>query len=152
MGVERYLLTDISAQKRVEAQLRDSNVRLEKRQNEMETELALAARIQQSLARTLNLIWQDLVIEAYFNPAHTIGGDFGVVHPQGDEFLNLVDAVRACRPVLLPKAQAAVEGIVAAAEALGLKSPHREYIKALNPGGAGQSSRSLPTKKPEFPD
>jgi hypothetical protein len=51
----------------------------------------------------------------------------------------------------LPRAQAAVEGIVAAAEALGLNSPHREYIKALNPGGAGQSPRSLPTKKPEFP-
>lgn len=83
------ILTDISAQKRVEAQLRDSNVRLEKRQNEMETELALAARVQQSLAPQ-SLIWQDLVIEAYFNPAHTIGGDFGVVHPQGNEFLNLV--------------------------------------------------------------
>lgn len=46
----------------------------------------------------------------------------------------------------MPRAQAAVEGIVAAAEALGLKSPHREGIKALNPGGAGQSPRSLPTK------
>jgi hypothetical protein len=40
---------------------------------------------------------------------------------------------------------------VAAAEALGLKNAHREGIKALNPGGAGQSPRSLPTKKPEFP-
>ena len=40
---------------------------------------------------------------------------------------------------------------MAAAEALGLKSPHREGIKALNPGGAGQSPRSLPAKKPEFP-
>jgi phosphoserine phosphatase RsbU/P len=83
------ILTDISAQKRVEEQLRESNVLLEKRQNEMEDELALAARVQQSLAPR-GLIWQDLVIEAYFSPAHTIGGDFGVVHPQGDEFLNLV--------------------------------------------------------------
>ena len=67
------------------------------------------------------------------------------------ELPPILDAVRAFRRVLLPRAQAAVEGIVAAAEALGLKSPHREGIKALNPGGAGQSPRSLPTKKPEFP-
>ena len=40
---------------------------------------------------------------------------------------------------------------MAAAEVLGLKSPHREGIKALNPGGAGQCPRSLPTKEPEFP-
>jgi len=83
------ILTDISAQKRVEEQLRESNTLLEKRQNEMEAELALAARVQQSLAPR-SLVWQNLVIEAYFSPAHTIGGDFGVVHPQGEEFLNLV--------------------------------------------------------------
>ena len=83
------ILTDISAQKRVEEQLRESNTLLEQRQNEMEAELALAARVQQSLAPR-SLVWQDLVIEAHFSPAHTIGGDFGVVHPQGDDFLNLV--------------------------------------------------------------
>lgn len=83
------ILTDISAQKRVEEQLRESNILLEQRQNEMEAELALAARVQQSLAPR-SLVWQDLAIEAYFSPAHTIGGDFGVVQPQGDEFLNLV--------------------------------------------------------------
>jgi phosphoserine phosphatase RsbU/P len=83
------ILTDISAQKRVEEQLRESNTLLEARHNEMEAELALAARVQQSLAPR-SLVWHDLAIDAYFNPAHTIGGDFGVVHPQGDEFLNLV--------------------------------------------------------------
>jgi len=36
----------------------------------------------------------------------------------------ILDAVRACRRVLLPRAQAAVEGIVAAGEALELKTPH----------------------------
>lgn len=82
-------VTDISAQKGVEEQLRESNSLLQKRQDEMDAELALAARVQQSLAPR-NLVWQDLVIEAYFSPAHTIGGDFGVVYPQGDEFLNLV--------------------------------------------------------------
>ena len=83
------ILTDISAQKRVEAQLREANILLEKRQNEMDTELALAARVQQSLAPR-SLTWQDLVIEAYYSPAHTIGGDFGVILPQGDEYLKLV--------------------------------------------------------------
>ena len=83
------ILTDISAQKRVEAQLCEANILLEKRQKEMETELALAARVQQSLAPQ-SLTWQDLVIEAYYSPAHTIGGDFGVILPQGDEYLKLV--------------------------------------------------------------
>lgn len=83
------VLTDISSQKRVEEQLRESNALLEERQNEMEAELVLAARVQQSLAPR-SLVWQDLVIEAYFSPAHTIGGDFGVVQPQADDVLNLV--------------------------------------------------------------
>ena len=49
----------------------------------------LAARIQQSLAPH-NLAWKDLAIEAYYSPAHAIGGDFGIVLPQGDEFLSLI--------------------------------------------------------------
>ncbi|MGB9432017.1 MAG: PAS domain S-box protein [Candidatus Acidiferrum sp.] len=51
-GQEYVLLivTDISAQKRVEEQLRESNAQLEKRQMEIEAELSLAARVQQSLA------------------------------------------------------------------------------------------------------
>jgi PAS domain S-box-containing protein len=90
-GQEYVLLivTDISAQKRVEEQLRASNAQLEKRQMEIEAELSLAARVQQSLAPQ-SLVWHDIAIEACFSPAHTIGGDFGVVQPQGDEFLNLV--------------------------------------------------------------
>jgi len=83
------IVTDISAQKRVEEQLRESNALLEKRQMEMEAELALAARVQQSLAPR-SLVWNDLAVEAYFSAARTIGGDFGVILPQGDEFLNLV--------------------------------------------------------------
>ena len=40
------LMTDISAQKRVEEQLRESNALLEKRPREIEAELSLAARVQ----------------------------------------------------------------------------------------------------------
>jgi len=44
------IVTDISAQKSIEEQLRESNSLLQKRQDEMDAELALAAHVQQSLA------------------------------------------------------------------------------------------------------
>ena len=90
-GQEYVLLivTDISAQKRVEEQLRESNVQLEKRQMEIETELSLAARVQQSLAPQ-SLVWNDVSVEAYYSPARTIGGDFGVIFPHSDEALTIL--------------------------------------------------------------
>ena len=75
-------VTDISEQKRVEEQLRE-------RQREIDADPSTAARIQQSLAPH-NLAWKDLAVEAHYSPARTIGGDFGIVLPQGDEFLNLI--------------------------------------------------------------
>jgi len=89
---QEYVLltvTDISAQKGIEEQLRESNLLLQKRQDEMDAELALAAHVQQSLAPR-SLIWKNLAIEAYYSPARTIGGDFGVVFPQGDDSLSIV--------------------------------------------------------------
>jgi PAS domain S-box-containing protein len=90
-GQEYVLLivTDISAQKRVEEQLRESNAQLEKRQMEIEAELLLAARVQQSLAPQ-SLVWNDVSVEAYYSPARTIGGDFGVVFPDSDEGLSIL--------------------------------------------------------------
>ena len=89
---QRYdliIITDISAQKRVEEQLRQSNALLEERQKEIEDELSLAARVQESLVPR-SMAWNDLAVEAYYSPAHTIGGDFGVVLPHGDELLSLL--------------------------------------------------------------
>jgi sigma-B regulation protein RsbU (phosphoserine phosphatase) len=89
---QEYVLltvTDISAQKGIEEQLRESNSLLQKRQDEMDTELALAAHVQQSLAPH-SLIWKNLAVEAYYSPARTIGGDFGVVLPQDDDSLSIV--------------------------------------------------------------
>ena len=83
------IVTDISAQKRVEEQLRESNARLEQRQMEIEAELSLAARVQQSLAPQ-SLVWNDVSVETYYSPAHTIGGDFGVVFPHTDEVLTIL--------------------------------------------------------------
>ena len=90
-GQEYVLLivTDISAQKRIEEQLRESNAQLEKRQMEIEAELSLAARVQQSLAPQ-NLVWNDVSVETYYNPARTIGGDFGVVFPHSDDVLTVL--------------------------------------------------------------
>jgi PAS domain S-box-containing protein len=82
-------VTDISEQKRVEAQLRESNALLEDRQNEIEADLAIAQRVQQSLAPH-GLAWKNLSVEAYYSPARSIGGDFGVVIPQQDKSLDVV--------------------------------------------------------------
>jgi PAS domain S-box-containing protein len=82
-------ITDISAQKRVEEQLRESNALLEKRQSEIEAELALAACVQQSLAPQ-SLVWNNVSVETYYSPARTIGGDFGVVFPHSDEALTIL--------------------------------------------------------------
>ena len=81
-------ITDISAQKLIEEQLRKSNELLESRQKEIEAELLLAARVQQSLAPR-SLVWNNIAIEAYYSPAGTIGGDFGLVVPHGDTHLDL---------------------------------------------------------------
>ena len=83
------ILTDISAQKGVEEQLRQSNLLLEKRQQEIEEELSLAARVQQSLVPR-SMVWGNVAVESHYSPATRIGGDFGVVHAHGDEFLSLL--------------------------------------------------------------
>lgn len=82
------IVTDITAQKRVEQQLRETNSLLENHQREIEADLALASRVQQSLA-PLSLTWNDLSIEAYYSPARTIGGDFGIVLPHGHDVLSV---------------------------------------------------------------
>jgi len=81
--------TDISQQKSAQAQLRDANVRLEERQKEIEEDLALAARVQQSLAPK-SIAWGGLRVDTYYHPVRTIGGDFGLVSPLDDEHLNLL--------------------------------------------------------------
>jgi PAS domain S-box-containing protein len=81
-------LTDISAQKRAEMALRDANVQLEQRHREIEEDLLLAARVQQSLAPG-SLVWGGVAVETFYQPVRTIGGDFGLVAPRPD-YLNLM--------------------------------------------------------------
>jgi PAS domain S-box-containing protein len=80
--------TDISEQKRAEGQLRETNAKLEERQKQIEEELALAARVQQSLAPQ-SIVWGGVRVDTYFHPVRSIGGDFGLVAPQDEEHLNL---------------------------------------------------------------
>ncbi len=82
-------LTDISEQKRIEQQLREANEQLEQRQREIEFELSLAERVQQSLAPQ-SLRWGRVVVETAYQPVRTIGGDFGMVVPHGEEELTLM--------------------------------------------------------------
>jgi len=81
--------TEISEQKRAEEQLRKANKQLEERQKEMEEELALAARVQESLAPK-SLTWGGMRVEAHFQAVRTIGGDFGLAMPCGEDHLNLL--------------------------------------------------------------
>jgi phosphoserine phosphatase RsbU/P len=80
--------TDISDQKRIQAELGQTNALLLERQHQMEQELQLAERVQQSLAPK-GLIWSGVSVEAHYQPASSIGGDYGMVIP-GDGRLDVV--------------------------------------------------------------
>ena len=82
-------LTDISKQKRTEERLRAANARLAKHQREIERDLVLASRVQQSLAPK-PILWGGLRVDTFFQPAHRIGGDFGLVKPYKEDHLNLL--------------------------------------------------------------
>ncbi|MFZ3214563.1 MAG: SpoIIE family protein phosphatase [Candidatus Acidiferrales bacterium] len=82
-------LTDISAQKRAEVALREVNVQLEQRHREIEEDLVLAARVQQSLAPG-SLMWGGATVETFYQPVRTIGGDFGLVAPRPDHLSLMI--------------------------------------------------------------
>lgn len=81
--------TDISEQKRAQAELQEANAKLRERQDEIERELQLAQRVQRSLAPEC-MRWGSFNVEAFYMPVSTIGGDFGLVTPLGDDALNLL--------------------------------------------------------------
>jgi sigma-B regulation protein RsbU (phosphoserine phosphatase) len=81
--------TDISDLKHAEQSLRNANKQLEDRHQEIQEDLTLAARVQQSLAPK-SLVWGGVRVETYYHPVRTIGGDFGLVSSLDDNHLNLV--------------------------------------------------------------
>jgi PAS domain S-box-containing protein len=80
--------TDITEQKRAENALREANVQLEQRHREIEEDLILAARVQQSLSPK-SLLWGRSSVETFYQPVRTIGGDFGLVTP-GEDYLSIM--------------------------------------------------------------
>ena len=81
-------VTDIREQKLAEAKLREAYAQLEERQAEIEEELALAGRVQRSLAPE-SLQWGAVTVESYYSPVRSVGGDFGLVYP-GEEELHAI--------------------------------------------------------------
>jgi PAS domain S-box-containing protein len=87
LGVVTF--TDISEQVRAEKELRSANVKLKERQMEIEEDLRLAARVQQSLAPK-SLSWGSVSVDAFYHPVHSIGGDFALVSSRDHEHLSLL--------------------------------------------------------------
>lgn len=81
--------TDISDQKRAQMELSQANALLLERQRQMEQELQLAERVQQSLAPK-SLTWGGVSVETYYQPVWSIGGDYGLVRPSDDRLDVLV--------------------------------------------------------------
>ena len=81
--------TDISEQVRAEQELRSVNVALQKRQMEIDEDLRLAARVQNSLAPR-SLVWDTMSVDAFYHPVHSIGGDFALVNSTDHEHLSLL--------------------------------------------------------------
>ena len=81
--------TDISEQKFAQSQLHKANAQLEERHREIEEDLGLAARVQQSLAPQ-SIVWGGMQVDTYFHPARTIGGDLGLVSSLDGEHLHLL--------------------------------------------------------------
>ena len=81
--------TDISEQVRAEEELRSANAKLQKRQMEIEEDLRLAARVQQSLTPR-SQVWDALSVDAFYHPVHSIGGDFALVDATAPEYLSFL--------------------------------------------------------------
>jgi PAS domain S-box-containing protein len=81
--------TDISQQVRAEEELRSANEKLQKRHTEIEEDLRLAARVQQSLAPR-SMVWDTMSVDTFYHPVHSIGGDFALVNSQDHEHLSLL--------------------------------------------------------------
>jgi PAS domain S-box-containing protein len=81
--------TDISEQVQAEEELRSANGELQSRQMEIEEDLRLAARVQNSLVPR-SLVWDTLSVDAFYHPVHSVGGDFALVNSADHEHLSLL--------------------------------------------------------------
>jgi PAS domain S-box-containing protein len=81
--------TDISEQVRAEEEVRAANAQLLKRHQEIEEDLRLAARVQNSLAPS-PLAWDTLSVDSFYRPVRSIGGDFALINAIGREEISLL--------------------------------------------------------------
>ena len=81
--------TDISEQVRAEEELRSANAKLQKRHMEIEEDLRLAARVQQSLTPR-SQVWDALSVDVFYHPVHSIGDDFALVNATAPEHLSFL--------------------------------------------------------------
>jgi PAS domain S-box-containing protein len=81
--------TDISEQVQAEEELRAVNAKLQTRQMEIEEDLRLAARVQCSLAPK-RLVWDNMSVDVFYQPVHSIGGDFALVNSLDQDHLSLL--------------------------------------------------------------
>src|SRR5215469_12496525 len=86
---EIVTLTDISERCRIEEELRAANAQLQKRQLEIEEDLRLAERVQKSL-EPKSVIWNSLRVDSFYQPVHSIGGDFALVASPDRDHLSLL--------------------------------------------------------------
>ena len=80
---------DISKQIKVEEELRSANEKLQQRQMEIEEDLRLAARVQNSLVPK-SQAWGNVRVDSFYHPVHSIGGDFALVNSQDEEHVSLL--------------------------------------------------------------
>src|SRR5262249_457797 len=73
-GLRVVAFTDISAQAREEEELRSANAMLQQRQMEIDEDLRLAARVQDSLAPR-SQAWDNVSVDSFYHPVRSIGGD-----------------------------------------------------------------------------
>ena len=70
-------------------QLLSANLQLQARQQELEEDLARAACVQHSL-EPKPIVWDRIRVDTFYQPARTIGGDFGLVIACDDQHLDLL--------------------------------------------------------------
>ena len=88
-GLRVVTFTDISAQGRVEEELRSANASLQQWQMEIEEELRLAARVQNSLVPK-SQAWDNVSVDSFYHPVHSIGGDVALVNSHDKEHVSLL--------------------------------------------------------------
>lgn len=81
--------TDTSERVQAEEELRSANAKLQGRQMEIEEDLRLAARVQNSLTPK-SVAWDTLSVDTSYHPVHSVGGDFALVNSTHRELVSLL--------------------------------------------------------------